>query len=605
MLNPATLAGESLETTLGCATSTLPAMLRARAGISPGAVALWQAGPGKEWVSTSWNDYLQAVAALAEGFRKLGLERGDRVGIMAASSREWDFVQLGVAAAGGVAVGLDPHSLSQHIQAIAHSCRFAGIVLGTQSMSDKFGSETTGLRFSICLEAATGYTTLSELLATPVTTNDWDQSRPDDTATIIFTSGTTGAPKGIEYTHRQIRLAVAAILSAFPNIRESCRLVCWLPLSNLFQRMINLCAIERGAETFYVADPRKIMDFAPKIAPHLFIAVPRFYEKLYAGIQESIGRKPVAVRLLIAWALRVGDRTARARRARQPPAPLDRLCFALADCLVLRKLRGILGPNLQFMVSGSAPMPLWLLERFHAIGLLLLEAYGLSENVIPVALNRPDLFRLGTVGQPLPGCEVRLAEDGELLVRGPGVFKGYLGDEPEKSPRQADGFLPSGDFASIDTDGFISLVGRKSDIFKTSTGRRVAPNSIEGLLRQIPEVDQAVVFGARRPQPVALLSIAQSAWSADFHELAQRFRHAAATTVAPLPAYLHPAGLAITARQMTISGGELTANLKLRRRAIEASYADTLEDLYRQLDAAGGQPFETLSNDKHLIFCSL
>ncbi len=585
---------------------TVPGMLLGRSRLTPDAVALWQISATGEWVGSSWNAYCQAVAAIGTGFRKLGLSSGDRVGIMAASCKEWDFAQLGTLAAGGVAVGLDPYGLDEHIREIGRRCDFVGLVLEHPSMLDRIDAALRQkLRFVVCLDAdgAPGVVPLSALLAEVPADDRWNQAQADAPATVIFTSGTTGEPKGIEYSHRQMCLAASAILAAFPHVGEGSRLACWLPLSNLFQRMINLSAIGRGAQTFYVRDPREVMRFIQQIAPHLFIGVPRFYEKLHAGIRDTIAQQPAWQQRLVDWALRVGNRHASAARAGQGQGVGSRLAFALADRLVLGKLRGALGPNLRFMVSGSAPMPVWLLERFHAMGLPVLEAYGVSENIIPVSLNRPDCFRFGSVGRPAPGSEVRLAEDGELLVRGPGVFAGYLGEESAPGPLDANAYLATGDFARIDADGFITLVGRKSEIFKTSTGRRIAPTGIECWLQQVPQLEHAVVFGARRAQPVALLVVTEAEWRVGGPESFERLRRQLAEASAHLPAYQRPAGLMITAQALTIAGGELTANLKLRRQVVEAKHASALQELYAHIDAAQGARFEAWSTDRQVFYC--
>jgi long-chain acyl-CoA synthetase len=562
------------------------------------------------WTATTWGQYLAKVSAVAESLLQYGLKRGERVAILAPSSIEWDVAQLAITAAGGVAVGLDPHGLDEHLQTIARSCGFSAVFVGTSSMAAKLGEDAEKLlRLKVTFEAvpSSGWISFSELLTKAVvgTYAQWDHAGPDDIATIIFTSGTTGAPKGIEYSHRQICLATTSILSCFPGIKEGSRLICWLPLSNLFQRMINLCGIDRGAETYYLADPREVMKYVPTIAPHLFIAVPRFFEKLYAGIQEGIAAKPGWLQWFIRWSLEIGRENSVAIRNRDPVSTIFGLKFALANTLVLRKFGHLLGTNLRFMVSGSAPMPLWLLENFHAMGFLILEAYGLSENVIPVALNRPDQYRFGTVGRVLPGCEVCIAEDAELLVRGPGVFCGYLGEMPENSPVRPDGYLPSGDFARVDADGFITLIGRKADIFKTSTGRRIAPAEIEGVLRQISVIDNVAIFGAQRSQPVAIVTINRVELFANPKELSEELRHQVQNSVAVLPGYLHPAGVVVVASAMTIEGGELTANLKLRRSNVENKYKSALQHLYLLLDENKGSPFFSLSPDRNILYISV
>ncbi|MEF8702762.1 MAG: AMP-binding protein [Candidatus Accumulibacter sp. UW26] len=595
-----------VDPTLAASDGTVPGLLELRSARTPDEIALWQLSPGGEWVGSSWRDYGRAVAALSSGFRRLGLAAGDRVGIMAPSCREWDFAQIGILAAGGTAVGLDPYGLDEHLRQIAQRCGFTGLVLAHPSLLDKFGeSVRQRLRFVVCLDPAgeTGVVPLATLLAEAPASEDWNQAQVDSAATIIFTSGTTGEPKGIEYSHRQMCLAASAILSAFPQVVAGSRLVCWLPLSNLFQRMINLSAIGRGAETFYVSDPREVMRFVQFIAPHLFIGVPRFYEKLHAGMLQVIAQQPAWQQRLVQWAWRMGDRQAAAARAGKRLDRRSQLAFALAERLALRRLRAALGPNLQFMVSGSAPMPVWLLERFHAIGLPILEAYGISENIVPVSINRLDCFRFGSVGRPAPGSEVRLAEDGELLVRGPGVFSGYFGEELAAPLLDADGYLPTGDFATIDADGFISLIGRKSEIFKTSTGRRIAPARIESHLQQVPEVEHAVVFGARRAQPVALLVLGEEGWQAGAGDSFITLRRRVIEASESLPAYQRPAGLLLSVQPLTIAGGELTSNLKLRRHVIESRYASSLQTLYAHLDAADGARFEAWNVDRRLFFC--
>lgn len=603
---------------------TVPGLLAARCARTPEAIALWQLSTEGDWRASTWADYQCAVASLASGLRRQGLAAGERVGILAATSKEWDYAQLAILAAGGVAVGLDLHGSDEHVQDIARRCGFAGIVVDSPALLDKLGEEIRRtLRFVVSISPGNAagnpakVVDLATLLAQPAD-DDWNQARADAPATIIFTSGTTGVPKGIEYSHRQMCLAAEAILSAFSDLAEGSRQACWLPLSNLFQRMINLCAIGCGAQTFYVADPREIMRHVARIEPHVFIGVPRFFEKLHAGIVETLAHKPLWQQALARWAWSVGDRVASAQRAGRPCAASLKLQYRLAEALVLAKLRGILGSQLRFMVSGSAPMPRWLLERFDALGLPILEAYGISENIIPVALNRPGQVRFGTVGRPLAGCEVKLADDGELLVRGPGVFSGYFGEPPGTDRTAADegadgalaridaeGYLASGDFAMIDDDGYITLVGRKSEIFKTSTGRRVAPAQIENLLRRLPNTEYAAVFGAGRAQPMALLVVSEAAWQSGLRQFAERLRDEARQALEPLPAYLRPAAVAVTTRTFTIAGGELTANLKLRRNVIARNLAPLLDALCAHIDGAAGQPFEAASADGLTLYLSL
>ncbi len=601
---------------------TVPAMLQARAGMSRDATALWMnETPEGTWRPVCWGEYRDSAARIAVGLKHLKLTPGERVGILAPSSRHWDLIQMGVLAARGVVVGMDLHDLDENLNTVAQRCNLVGLVVKDMSCLARFGSNVRNrLRFIVHLDTdedsdqGIAYEDLIRLVdAYPL--QPWHSAQPDDPATIIFTSGTTGAPKGIQYTHRQLCLAVASILEVFPDIDEGTHVACWLPLSNMFQRVVNLAAIGCGAQTYYVEDPRTIMMHIGSIEPHFFIGVPYFYEKLLNGMIEKINQGSVWQRAIVAWALRVGDSHAKRLRSGKPSNVLQRLYHRQADRMVLHRLRSVMGANLRYMVSGSAPMPLWLLERFHAMGLLILEAYGMSENVIPVAVNRLDAYRFGSVGRAMSGCEVRLAEDNELLIRGPGVINSYFGEE-QAGLLDSNGYLASGDYATIDNDGFITLTGRKSEIIKTATGRRIAPAGIESFLLKVPAVEFAAVIGAGRPFLVAVVAVSIEAMDlivgenteqSDLMAYCEQVYPDFVRHLAPLPDYRRPAGLIVTAQPFTLAGGELTSNMKLRRRNVAKRYANELDVLYRRLGRDRGTIVleKADTNKGDVVLCSL
>lgn len=612
----------SLQQRLGQNVWTVPAILQARTELGENLTAQWSKQVTEAvWHPIQWGAFREKVARIAAGLEHLGLVPGERVGIMLPSSIHWDLVQMGVLAARGVVVGLDPNDVDENLDTIARRCGLAGVIVQDPCQVGRFGRDVRDqlnfvIHFSPASDAkdVTAYNDLLRL-ADLQSAHSWDHVQPDDPATIIFTSGTTGAPKGIQFSHRQLCLAVASILEAFPDIDQNSHLACWLPLSNMFQRIINLLAIACGAQTYYVEDPRSIMQLIGSIRPHLFIGVPRFYEKLYTAMMEKVEQRPVWQQALVAWAMDVGERYADAARHAKRLNYWQRLNYALADLLVLGRLRRVMGVNLRYMVSGSAPMPVWLLERFNAMGLLVLEAYGFSENAIPVAANRPDAYRFGTVGRPMKGCDVRLAEDGELLVRGPGVISSYYGEE-QAELRDSKGYLASGDYATIDDDGFITLVGRKSEIIKTSTGRRIAPAGIESILSRVPCVDSAVIFGSGRPFLVAVVVISKEAVTrgigkpnepTNLQVYCEKLRSQFEQRLATLPEYKRPAGLVITTLPFTHQGRDLTINLKLRRQNIEVRYAAELETLYQRLEQnPGGCLMEIADPEKgEIALCSL
>ncbi|WP_332670824.1 AMP-dependent synthetase/ligase [Aromatoleum sp.] len=563
---------------------SLPERLRARAAASPDGIAYRYRAGSDDWRSVTWREVALRVDALARQLARLGLRAGDRVAIMLAPSPEWEYCQFAVLTLGGVVVGIDAHDAPRNLKHILSLTQPRLLVTADDEKLRMLGAlwHPPEIAITCAPNGPGGSHALRDLLTAPDASSEaLPPPAPEDAATIVFTSGSTGQPKGIAYSHRQVTYACDAILERFPSLRPDARLACWLPLSNLFQRMINFCALTRGTTSYFVDDPAQIVGLLPQVQPTLFIGVPRFFEKLHAGILTEIAKRPAAVRALVLSAWAVGCRIAAARRAGRPPALAWRALQPLA-APVLHRLRAIVGEELQFMVSGSAPMPTWLLERLHGLGWLVLEAYGISENVIPVAANTPEHYRFGSVGRALPDNELRIAEDGELLVRGPGVFSGYYGEGTPAGPLGPDGFLHTGDFARIDGDGYVWLEGRKSEVFKTSTGRRVAPAPIEAALKQIDYVDDAVIIGRDRPYPVAILVLDP------VHPVTGATRSEAAATIAADVAaacetfsdYQRPGVVILSPQPFTIAAGELTANLKIRRTPIESRFRAQIEAAY-------------------------
>jgi long-chain acyl-CoA synthetase len=589
---------------------TIPGLLAVRVEKSPEAVAHWTMDAAGKWTPTTWREYWGNAARLAAGLQELGLEECMKVGIMAHTSQIWEFMQMAVLMSGGVVVGIDPHDRSENIHQIASCSHLAGMIVEGPDLLSKMTEEVRRkLNFVVSLSGAvTGQgggktSTLQDLYGNGSIKEQDVRDAVDRLAacpaTIIFTSGTTGAPKGIMYTHEQVILACTSILEAFDDIKAESNLVCWLPLSNLFQRMVNLCGISRGAATYFVENPREVVKHLPSINPHVFIGVPRFFEKLRQGIIDGVKQKPTWVQSTIELGIKIGDKRARALREQKTPDLPTRICHGIVEPLLLKRLRGILGENLKYMVSGSAPMPQWLLEWFHALGVVILEAYGISENIIPIAANRLSQFKFGSVGKTLSGNEVVIAEDGELLVKGKGVFSGYYGDDSKQEALLSDGYLATGDYAKVDEKGFLSLVGRKSDIFKTSTGRRIAPVAIENCLLKIPYVESAVVFGAGKKFLIAILSVSLPALRESCseyspaiseekfdipEELYERIRMDVLRETAPLPQYQRPVGLLLTPEAFTVDAGELTSNLKVRRKNIELKYREYIDKMYALLE---------------------
>jgi long-chain acyl-CoA synthetase len=323
-----------------------------------------------------------------------------------------------------------------------------------------------------------------------------------------------------------------------------------------------------------------VMQVVAEVSPDVFIGVPRFYEKLYEGLRARIEAEAPLRRRVVETCWALGRRMSRFKLNQQVPPLALRVAHAAADWLVLRRIRSIMGSRLRVMVTGSAPAPKHLLEEFHALGWLVLEAYGLSENVVPMAMNRMDAFRFGTVGRALAANEIVIAVDGSVKVRGAGLFRGYLGQEAKPST-SVDGFYTTGDMGHLDKDGYLSLIGRNNELIKTSTGRRVAPAAVEACLSSVSGVDQTVLIGSGRKILVAICTVTEAHLAAPARI---RLVSALRQQVALINEYERPKAIVLVEESLSIESGELTSNLKVRRQEVEARRAALIEALYKWLE---------------------
>lgn len=572
----------------------IPEMLKIRAETTPDRHAHFILNNSGKWEKTSWKSFFESVSAIAAGLQTAGIQPGDNVGIMAPTSQLWEFVQMAVLMSGAVVVGIDPDEIQENINHIAKTANLTGIIVEHPGLMEKLNPEQrAGLKVKICMDREDilkeNYGCLNLTDIEEVGAPSRIRVEPNALATIIFTSGTTGEPKGIVYRHEQVIVACRSILNGFDDMDEDCNFPCWLPLSNLFQRMINCCAIDLGATTYFVDDPKKVINLLPRINPHFFIGVPRIFEKIYEAIDAQIRKKPLWLQKFICLAIKAGDEYASAIRRNESVSFFVRKKYELMDRLILKQIRSFLGSNMKYFISGSAPMPTWLLEKYHALGILVLEAYGISENIIPNAMNTPQEYRFGSVGKPLPENELQILEDGELLVRGIGLFDGYYGDLSGKALFTPTGYFPTGDYVALDADGYLSVTGRKSEVFKTSTGRKIAPTSIEERLRQSRYVEHAVVFGAGKKFIIALVAISkevlkQSFGSADEEGLLAFLATDLSRVLAPLPGFQRPAGILMTDYQFSLESKELTSNFKLKRKNIETRFQSQMDELCHHLE---------------------
>jgi long-chain acyl-CoA synthetase len=423
-----------------------------------------------------------------------------------------------------------------------------------------------------------------------------ESMHPDDLATLVYTSGTTGPPKGCMLSHRNL-LSTARLYIEQLGFEESHSLYQFLPLAHVLARVAQIVALSVGARIIYwTGDPADIVDELHQTSPTHFPAVPRVYEKIHSAAIGRAHEGSRAQRLLFEWALRCGSRArASLTRGKQPDLLTD-LQYRVADALVLSRVRAAFGPSLQLGLIGAAPVARELLEFFDACGVLVLEGYGLSETCAAATLNTPDAYRFGTVGRPLPGTEVAIAADGEILIRGPQVFGGYYDDAAAtEQALTPDGWLRSGDLGAIDAHGFVTITGRKKDLIITSSGKNITPVNIESELRDQPSITEAVVFGDNRPYLVAMLTLdreesvklarrlgidtdqATIAGDPRVHAEISKQVNAVNDKFARIEQIKR---FAILDHDLTQSNGELTPTLKVKRAAVYERYADLFTGLY-------------------------
>ncbi len=593
--------------------TTLPEMLAAQAARYQDRPALWAKRAGA-YRSISWKELRSQVEEAALGLLDLGLDPGDRAAILSENRPEWAIADLAILSAGGATVPIYTSLTSSEIEYILrHSGSRILFVSSTELMGKVLAfQETLGLKL-ILMDAPFRVSGprvwwFGELLGLGRTSASQRRQelarraeglRPEDLASIIYTSGTTGPPKGVMLTHANFLSNCRAVGQILP-LGESDRTLSFLPLSHVFERMAGYYfVLSVGGQIAYAENldsvPRNLLE----VHPTIITGVPRFYEKMHERIQEVIRSAPALRRRIFAWALRVGQERAQCELSGGPIPRNLALQHRIADRLVFSKLRAGLGGQLRFGVSGGAPLPKWIGEFFHAAGILILEGYGLTETSPVISVNRPDRFRFGTVGLPVPGVEVRLADDGEILTRGPHVMRGYF-ENPAATAEAIDpeGWFHTGDVGMLSPEGFLAITDRKKDLLKTSGGKMIAPQNLEAMLKSDPWVADAVVVGDRRKFVTALvvpnfeklgayarrhsISSASPADLVGKPEIVSAFWDRLRRVNEKLASFEQIKKVTLLAEPFTIAGGTLTPTLKVKRRVIAERYAAEIEAMYQE-----------------------
>jgi long-subunit acyl-CoA synthetase (AMP-forming) len=560
-----------------------------------------------EWRTTTWREYRDQAFLTARGFLRLGLAPGEGVAILGYNRPEWFLADVAAIAAGGLPAGIYTSSTPEQCHYIAeHAGASIAVVENEVHLETFLGirDRLPKLKAIILMTggvtgAAPGVHTWGELLEMGAAVPEADlrarlaAQKPEDLCTLIYTSGTTGPPKAVTLSHHNVVWTAQRVAETY-RVTATDDLVSYLPLSHIAEQVVSLhTPMAQGGCSWFAESLEKLRDNLVEVRPHFFFAVPRVWEKMQAGVQAAGAQNSGLKKKIAAWARGIGAAASRAEQAGRPRPFL----YPLADKLVFSKVRDRLGLGRARVASTStAPIAVETLEFFASLGLPIMEVYGMSECTGPTTFSTRDRYRLGSVGYAIPGTELRIAEDGEVLMRGPHVFQGYS-KNPESTAETLDGegWLHSGDIGELD-GGFLRITDRKKELLITSGGKNIGPQNLEGKLRQIPVVSQAVVVGDRRNYLAALLTLdpqrapleAEAAGSPfrTPRELAtcpvfhRHLEKQVETVNATLARYETIKRFVILPEELTIEAGELTPTMKLKRRVVYQKYAAEIESLY-------------------------
>ena len=592
---------------------TVPEMFLDRVAKTPDREA-FQFPTASGWGRYTWREVGQKVRSIAGGLRSLGLQNEQRGGIICSTRVEWILVDIGIMSAGGATTTIYPSNTPEECAYILKDSSTQFLFAENDEQAAKIAkvkAEVGELKKIIVIEGKGGLDgwaiTLDELMkagdawntANPGQYEENAQSlRGDSLATLIYTSGTTGQPKGVELTH-DCWVYEGTGIEELGLLKLDDVQYLWLPLAHSFGKVLEAAQLKIGFSTAVDGRIDKLVDNLAVVKPTFVAAVPRIFEKVYnkvvAGAKDGGGAKYG----IFKWAVEVGKEASKLKQQGKQPGGLLAIKYAIATKLVFSKLQNRFGGRLKYFVSGSAPLSRELAEFFHAADILILEGYGLTESSAASFVNRPDKYRFGTVGLPLPGTQVKLAEDGEILIKGRGIMRGYHHlPGPTAEALDADGWLHTGDIGKVLPEGYLQITDRKKDLIKTSGGKYVAPQELEGKMKVLcPYVSQLVVHGDNRNFCVALVTIEEEAikkWARESglgelsygdiaahpktRELLKGFFQ---QLNANLASYESIKDFAILPADLTQEAGELTPSLKLKRKFVEKKYSHLLEKFYQ------------------------
>ena len=587
---------------------TIPKRLFEQAKTS-GARPAYFTKEGDGWKATNWTDFAAEVRQAARALVTLGFEANDTVSILGFNRPEWTIFDLAAMTAGGAPAGVYTTCSATEVAYIVSHADAKIMLVEDEGQLDKVRerkADFDNLAWVVTMKGAPSASedwvlSWDEFLAKAEDTEDsviddrLDALEPSQLATLIYTSGTTGPPKGVMLSHENIAWTAKTTASMVENTPEDCGLS-YLPLSHIAEQMFTIHGpITTGSSVYYAESIEKVPDNLKEVQPTVFFGVPRIWEKFYARLSEGMGQATGFKKSLVKWVRKVcTERNRRINAGRSPGARLN-FQYKIANKLVLSKLKPKIGlGNARICVSGAAPIAPEILEFMSSIDVVINEVYGQSEDCGPTSFNKPGNVKYGTVGPPFAGVEVKIAEDGEILVSGKNVFLGYYKDQEATDETLIDGWLHSGDLGEIDTEGFLRITGRKKDIIITAGGKNVAPKNIEGGLKNNRLINEAVVIGDRRKFLSALVTIDEEALVSFASEsgkaievphedeaVKEEIERAFRNVNKDLAQVEKIKKWTILPRNLSIEDGELTPTLKVKRRVVNEHFADEIEAMYQ------------------------
>jgi long-chain acyl-CoA synthetase len=567
------------------------------------------------WQTLSWRQVGDIVGEVATGLIALGRRKGEAVGILSASRAEWVQADFAIFSAGCVTIPIYPTYPPDLIQYIVNDAGVKTLIVEDPTQLAKVlevQGKMDGLEQIVVIHGYEGKEPSPRIFTWEalrrVGRENRDKlkselagrvadTRRDDIATIVYTSGTTGPPKGVVQTHGN-HLAALDSAAQTTTIREGDVHLLFLPLAHSFARLESFIGIHRGLTTAFAENIDKLRENLPETRPHFICSVPRVFEKVYAGALAKAAAGSPLKKKIFNWAVDVGKQVSRLKQAKKPvPAGLA-LKYRVAHRLVFSKMHAALGGRLRFAVSGGAPLSREIAEFFHAAGILILEGYGLTETCPVLTNNREDHFKFGSVGLPLPGVELKIAPDGEILGRGKNIAKGYF-KKPEATAEVflADGWFATGDIGRIDEEGFLFITDRKKDLIVTAGGMNIAPQNIENLLKADPFISQVMVHGDKRPYPVALITLNPDELAkfakdqgilvtdpgalVKHPKVIERVSRIVEEKNTELQSYAKIKKFTILPADFSVDNGLLTPTLKVKRKVITEMHREILDSLYQ------------------------